>query len=111
MASVPTARTSEGWRISTSRSRNERHRVISSASRAEGHLDRARIEDTARLVALEERPLVVALVAEEGDELVTPRLRVGAPHLDQLLAECTIEEEVAREVGLVSHAEIEQREE
>ena len=39
------------------------------------------------------------------------RLRVGAPHLDELAAEVTVEEQVAREVGLVADADVEQRQE
>jgi hypothetical protein len=51
---------------------------------------------------------VVLRVAEEGEDLVASRVRIGAPHLDELAAEVTVEQEVAREVGLVARPDVEQ---
>ena len=44
------------------------------------------------------------------EDLVATRVRVGAAHLDELAAEVAVEEQVAREVGLVADADVEQLE-
>src|ERR1700722_17662486 len=78
-------------------------------SGAEGNADRSSLGVSA-VVAFVATP-VVCRGPEEGHEFVATRSRIRAAHLDELTAECTIEQQVACEVSVRSSAHVQKRQE